>query len=1582
MSVRLEVSARESFNFAANNYKNPFISALTVYECAGKNITVRISAKPEFIFEYKANFTPTANIFTITNISLTANEDCFRKYVQEAKKGVLDVELSYSDELEKVIASTQLTVNIQPYYHWDRETDEASAISFLQPNSAPIAKIIKRAGELANAEGGGMYAYYLPDVAPPIKQAEWIFKAISELVLHYCPLPPSFESAGQKIRIPELVLDRDHMQGNCLDLSILYASCLEAVSIHPLLFSVKGHAFAGFWTKESSKLDDMLIRDKATAAKYIWDPSTETLEPENPIVPIECTLMTDNPDNTPSFKAAITSAVESFNESELQYVIDIKESRKSAYYPMFTLPIGRDDEKSEEAALLDSGDEAIRSEVATAPAEKLTKLERLCRQAMEFDFGSSLISMNASETAVGFPIDAAKLFGGEYSIEAIRTLLFESFEDRKGVQGFLLDMMKREREAQRDSGSTVVYLAVGKLLWTSNSGRNVESPLYLFPLNIYRNQRGETVFGVKTDECVFNPALKELLNKEYGMDLSSLSDKPDEKYPEQIKQLRAIIDGNGRSIEENTAVIGVFKMPNAAIYRALHSEKLASHPIVKGILDGSMTWDNEIVTDEKEESNIYPFPTDGSQRKVIHSLPHKRAQVVFGPAGNGKSQTIANIIALKMSQGRPVLFVAEKLAAQQVIYDKLKELGLDTFTLMLSADKRSSSEATRQIESALKQIGRHRNASAVTTAISKYGKLVDELKAYYERIRASDEEGESLLGLLLEAESYRNVKDIFDGKLLPMHMKNPNAGDLMQSMADFLSEENPEPIADVLRFKGLEESLEKRMEIAELIDRARVNKADIEDSTHDFAYALGLPEIASDAELCLEYIAILANCPIVGKNIPKADPRKIEELNYLSDKLTSISPESIEYQRVYTRFTELLTELDEASDIRDELPYDGGYRVSGAIRPEERASTMKIMAYKKYEKELMKDKRIRSNEHRYALFTASRLIARREADELLTAARKLKTASSTYTKTRDEALRASTRTNSGYSPEECFAMWKTANLKDVDYSKYAKAVKRFREAGFAGLLTTASGKIANGTATAEDILPSYEKARCTAKINELLSKLPDSVFVDGLNDSSRLNRIQKAENEARKQYRAKLLNDTVGKMPNIGVGVKDDPELGAIQRLIRRSGGTLRELFTLGGSALIRICPCMIMGPETAAELIPEDFPSFDTVIFDEGSQLPTYKALPSVAKAEKCLVIGDEKQLTPTSFFVRSIEDENGIATTREAILEDAIVCSMPQLMLNYHYRSKYESLVAFSNDRYYGGEIVTFPDCITDRVGLDYIFVEDGVYKCGTSRNNYPEAKRVVELCCEIYSDLPKDTEKTLGIITFNIEQKKLIDSVIASYAAEKPELCEQLSNLVDVVNLEACQGKEWDVTVISPAYGPDEEGKLPTSFGPMNREEGRNRLNVIITRAREHMYVVSSMKADMFAENAKNGTADLRDFIAFASGEAKLDTKNTAASSYSSDIVEDICEALSENGRTTHTDIGCSDCKVDIGVLDSEGERYALGIILDDFDGFFDVIDKESLIPNMLSAKGWKLYRLHTVNWYKDKDRELSNILKLLD
>ncbi len=227
-------------------------------------------------------------------------------------------------------------------------------------------------------------------------------------------------------------------------------------------------------------------------------------------------------------------------------------------------------------------------------------------------------------------------------------------------------------------------------------------------------------------------------------------------------------------------------------------------------------------------------------------------------------------------------------------------------------------------------------------------------------------------------------------------------------------------------------------------------------------------------------------------------------------------------------------------------------------------------------------------------------------------------------------------------------------------------------------------------------------------------------------------------------------------------------------------------------------------------------------------------------------------------------------------------------------------------------------------------------------------------------------------------------LIREMIRVAVKEKALNYKQLDRLVDVVNLESCQGKEWDVTILSMTYGRNADGELPRNFGPMGQKEGRNRLNVMITRAKKRMIVVTSMQPEDFEHDVQAGVADIRDFLSYAKGELRLDTREIEAadSKKSSDMCENVAEILYKKGHEVHTNVGSSMCKVDVAVVSNEegGSKYQLGILLDDFKRF-DVVDRETVITNTLKDKGWKLYRLHSAEWYRNPENEIKQIEALL-
>lgn len=435
--------------------------------------------------------------------------------------------------------------------------------------------------------------------------------------------------------------------------------------------------------------------------------------------------------------------------------------------------------------------------------------------------------------------------------------------------------------------------------------------------------------------------------------------------------------------------------------------------------------------------------------------------------------------------------------------------------------------------------------------------------------------------------------------------------------------------------------------------------------------------------------------------------------------------------------------------------------------------------------------------------------------------------------------------------------------------------------------------------------------------------------------------------------------------------------------MVRKKKIAIRTIFEQAPTMMQLLCPCMVMTPAAVAKYIPADFPQFDLVLIDEGSQMPTYDALIPISHANRCMIFGDEKQMQPVEEFKTKMEDEYDDGAGRESILTSAYITSMPRKMLRYHYRSEDESLIAFSNKTFYNEDIVTFPSCNTAINGVEYEFVEDAVYDREHTKATAKEAERVIQKIRQIYEALPSNTSVTLGVITLNIHQRNYIQKLLMDEIQSDSELGMKIDELVSIVNLEACQGKEWDYVIISPGFAKDIMGRFSMGFGALNREYGANRLNVMISRARKKMIVITSIEPYMLTNAKSDGVRCFRDFLQYAKGEIKLDGRIVHKQNRQKGLVDKVALALEEAGYEVHTNIGSSEFKVDIGVVSKDNpDKYELGILLDHYTDYYSNIhDREVIYPKILEHKGWKIYRLCELNWNNSPQRELRQIIRKL-
>jgi very-short-patch-repair endonuclease len=436
----------------------------------------------------------------------------------------------------------------------------------------------------------------------------------------------------------------------------------------------------------------------------------------------------------------------------------------------------------------------------------------------------------------------------------------------------------------------------------------------------------------------------------------------------------------------------------------------------------------------------------------------------------------------------------------------------------------------------------------------------------------------------------------------------------------------------------------------------------------------------------------------------------------------------------------------------------------------------------------------------------------------------------------------------------------------------------------------------------------------------------------------------------------------------------------------------VRQLVQEIPDVLGTLAPCLMMSPLSVAQYLPAEQTPFDVVVFDEASQITVWDAVGAIARGRQLIVAGDPKQMPPTTFFDRSDDDIDGdIETdvTLESILDEMRGASIPERVLYLHYRSRRESLIAFSNSRYYEDQLVTFPAPAVRDHGVTLVRTE-GHYARGKARHNEGEARAVVD---EVVGRLthPDETVRALsiGVVTFNSEQQTLIENLLDEARGRQPEIewafaAEGIEEPVFVKNLETVQGDERDVILFSITYGPDRTGHMTMNFGPLNKQGGERRLNVALTRARYAMTVFSSLapeRIDLSRTQARAVT-DLKHFLEFAErgpsalGSAVFGSVGDVESPFESAVLR----ALRERGWEVHPQIGVSRYRVDLGVVHpDEPGFYLAGIECDGamYHSAANARERDKIRQAVLENLGWTLFRIWSTDWWHHADAALETV-----
>ena len=424
----------------------------------------------------------------------------------------------------------------------------------------------------------------------------------------------------------------------------------------------------------------------------------------------------------------------------------------------------------------------------------------------------------------------------------------------------------------------------------------------------------------------------------------------------------------------------------------------------------------------------------------------------------------------------------------------------------------------------------------------------------------------------------------------------------------------------------------------------------------------------------------------------------------------------------------------------------------------------------------------------------------------------------------------------------------------------------------------------------------------------------------------------------------------------------------------------LRELMAKIPDALTKLTPCMLMSPLSIAQYLTPGASAFDLVIFDEASQIPVWDAVGAMARGKQVVMVGDPKQLPPTSFFDRaeSTADDEDVEADLESILDECISANLPTRHLNWHYRSRHESLIAFSNQRYYESKLVTFPSPVTNDRAVKLHEIA-GVYSKGGSRTNLIEARAVVtDVVARLRSPGFRESKLTIGVVTFNGEQQKLIEDLLDEARRNEPSLEAYFADTelepLFVKNLESVQGDERDIIYFSTTYGRDATGALAMNFGPINRPGGERRLNVAITRARHELCVFASLQPEQIdlTRTQAIGVRDLKHFLEFAQRgpRALAEAVTGSVGGFDSPFEEAVARALTSRGWQVHTQVGVSAFRIDLGVVDPDAPgRYLAGVECDGatYHRSATARDRDKLREHVLRGLGWEILRIWSTDWW---------------
>lgn len=1608
----------------------------------------------------------------------------------------------------ELLASLTKPLTVLPANYWGGERRQPDLLAaFVMPNGIYIDSLLKSSADLLDNNGFGrsLDGYQSNTREKPYMMLTALWSVVCSQQLAYVTPPAGFAKVGQRIRLASEI--SSSKISACLDTSLLFASCIEAMGLNPVVAVTQGHAFAGAWLI-NERLPVLTNDDPMDIRKRVDN---------RDMVLFETTLVTES--SMVSFEQAAERArnlIAEDKEHEFVMVVDIAQARARQIKPLSTVEKKREETTADVAAPITlpkapplppvRADERIIEETLETRIDTwsrklldLTKRNSLLNfrdravaiklfcpdiGAMEDELadGGRFTFLSAQESplndrdrdAENFRMKFGSDIHQQYAIAQLQKRVLIANQSQSRLDSQAISLFRKAKNDLEEGGSNTLYLALGMLKWKENpeDDRSYRAPLILIPVLLSRKSARApiTMTQLQDEDPIFNLTLIEFLQAEHDINLSEFKQElPEDESGVDVARVwqrvrDAVSEQRGFEVVEEL-VLSSFSFAKYLMWKDLRErlDDLKENPFVSHLVDSPKepySQESEFIerkeVDEKiDPATVFtPLNCDSSQLVAVEASGRNQDFVLEGPPGTGKSETIANMIAHNMGKGRKVLFVAEKMAALNVVYRRLQKIGLDHLCLELHSNKSNKRAVLDQLNNAWQK----RNGLAARQWHDRVNRLKehrDTLNTYVRALHSKTPYG------LTARDTIAHIAARKDGVALKLDWPMDLSASPIQSVDEYdkiqgLIQKLALAYGDLqgVDAQGFAPLTNTRwsntwqVQLLEQLERFQALLPKLVKSASQWLAALGVQKAAVTPALLQPVLAL-------GKLIDLAVSHPIDFAVVKGGK---------ERLQLLDDVVQKKTQLDAAlSQCAQQVSPEKLINL-----PLKRWQQLKVEAESGWFKRFFRTRTLNSEAAQNGLAKFGQLDeieqlaqARERCDALVplvkelvqfglwkgwdTRTEDLKKAHHVGTQARDllgEMMKVSS------DPVAIMGVIKKWMIDGRDYLEESKVFAHklqfsqlYKAYSFQKESLQKLGFDFTDETALTDIVESIDRVResqaklkswcewvkekntaervklkCVTQALESGKVEPENLEEDFytaycawlapllIDENSELREFKASSHEATiERFRkldaevADITSEYVTALASADLTPKEaknnPPEFGTLAREIQKKTRhiPIRSLIEQMGSSLLTLCPCLMMSPLSVAQFLPSTFKGFDLVIFDEASQMTTWDSVGAIARGRNVIVVGDPKQMPPTNFFSASTTSEDADEEDLESILDQALAARLPLKRLMGHYRSRHETLIAFSNSKYYENSLVTYPSSDTKDSAVSLHRV-NGVYAKGKGRNNPIEAKAVVD---EIVRRLkhPSHKDKSIGVVTLNTDQQRTIEDLLDTARRAHPDI-EVFFHSTDtydgvfVKNLESVQGDERDVIMLSLGYGPVElEAKtMSMNFGPLNKTGGERRLNVAITRATTEVLLFSSFDSSMIdlSRTSSKAVEHLKHYLEFAERGPNALAEQTHAAygtdQFDSDFEQFVASALREKGWQVQTQVGVSKFRVDLGVVhpDMPG-RYLAGVECDGatYHSSPTARDRDRVRHAVLENLGWRIIRLWSTDYFVDPESTIDRI-----